>query len=157
MCQDVATMDAISPGQRLPDKPMEAQPSNPTGWREEVDHNGQRWNVSPTGQRLKIGGTIGPGAPKKEVRQRALRGADASIKWALRIMESERPDDDPTRIKAAELLLRYGLGTQDQVELAKPEDTIRALGKALAVANINPELAEAIGHTFARELGIESD
>jgi len=154
MCQDVATMDAISPGQRLPDKPMEAQPSNPTGWREEVDHNGQRWNVSPTGQRLKIGGTIGPGAPKKEVRQRALRGADASIKWALRIMESERPDDDPTRIKAAELLLRYGLGTEDKVEVAKPDELARTLANVLLESGMSLEDVAKIADRFAEAQGI---
>lgn len=154
MCQDVATMDAISPGQRLPDKPMEAQPSNPTGWREEVDHNGQRWNVSPTGQRLKIGGTIGPGAPKKEVRQRALRGADASIKWALRIMESDRADDDPTRIKAAELLLRYGLGTEDKVEVAKPDELARTLANVLLESGMSLEDVAKIADRFAEAQGI---
>ena len=145
-------MDAISPGQRLPDKPARDEPSNP--FREEVDATGQRWRVGPDGSRLKIGGTIGPGAPKKEVRQRALRGADASIKWALRIMESERPDDDPTRIKAAELLLRYGLGTQDQVELAKPDELARTLANVLLESGMSLEDVAKIADRFAEAQGI---
>jgi len=69
-------------------------------------------------------------------------------------MESERPDDDPTRIKAAELLLRYGLGTEDKVEVAKPDELARTLANVLLESGMSLEDVAKIADRFAEAQGI---
>jgi len=135
-----------------PDKPAGSEPVNP--FRIETDDSGQKWRVGPDGSKLKVGGTIGPGAPKKEVRELATKGAHSSVKWALRVMDSNLPDSDPTKIKAVELLLRYGLGTSDEVELTNEKQTLEALVRSLQ-GEVESEQAKRIAAKFADILGIK--
>lgn len=90
------------------------------------EKSGPRLERQERGGALWVGGhpspTPGPGRPSSELRAR-LRGS-----LAERIAVIEEIADDPAarpsdRLRAAELLLRFGLGTSDELSLdAGPDD-----------------------------------
>lgn len=134
-------------------KPVGSEPVNP--YREEVDANGQRWRVGPDGSKLKIGGTIGPGAPKKEIRAKALKLSEDYLKRAAKVLnDPERSDDDPTVLKYGEAALRYGLGTSDEVEIANERQTLEAMARALQ-GEVDSDTAMRIAAKFADHLGLK--
>ena len=114
--------------------PAGSEPKTPKGYRVPAHGCGL----------LKEGGSNGGGRPKKEVRERTLKGYDRhALPWAERVMsDSKIADDHPIKAQAANLLARFGLGTEDKVSLANDE----------VPANLSQVLASHAGETLTLDL-----
>ena len=132
------------------------EPGNP--YRIETDATGQKWRVGPDGSRLKVGGTIGPGAPKKEVREKWLKLANKpSLEWAIRILSNPGiTDSDPVKLKAIELSLAYGLGKQDEKVEMKSAQVFEGYSRRLTAKGWTPEEVGQLAADVASDLAIAS-
>lgn len=92
------------------------------------------------------GNAFGAGRPKTLLRKRLLDGADKTAQYWLDVAKGEKVivvpgfgnNEDTTRRpnheergKAFETLLRYGLGTQDEVLMLQNSDVFEAFGTVL--------------------------
>ena len=147
---------------------MGAEPESPNSWHEETDAKGQRWNVSPTGQRLKIGGDhVRTGGPtKKEERDRVLglmtsaRKRDEAILrgWCLcpacKVKFDVQPQSDTILEGASNRVYRYGLGTADETTVLKSDGFIKAHARACADCNLDVETMLKLTEALNRHMGL---
>lgn len=104
--------------------------------------------------KLQVGNPKATGRPKRAIRERALSGAD---RLAIPILERIATDENSPpehKIRAAELLLRYGLGTQDEVQMVNAEQVLTEFAKVAASLGIEKDIAGLIVERGLESLGV---
>lgn len=101
------------------------------------------------------------GRPKKEVRDDTLQAVSRhALPWAMRVMANDDIlDDSPVKARAAEILFRFGLGTQDEVvkldDAKVPAAVAQVLGSLIG-QTMTKELAQAAANEMASLLGLQA-
>jgi len=102
--------------------------------------------------KLQVGNPKATGRPKKAIRDKALKGADASVDDDLRILATS--NDQVLRERAKDRLMRYGLGTQDEVQMMQPDQVLGEMAKALATLGVPKATAAEAVRMALESLGV---
>ena len=101
-------------------------------------HGGALMHGNPS---LNLIPTPGPGRPPSEVRKAARLAFEERIPTLARLADSAESDSD--KIKAIDILGKYGLGTLREMSTDEVQDKLRQT-IAILDANLSPEVAERI-------------
>lgn len=132
---------------QVQEKLVGAEPGNSA-----VSEDG-KWTLPAHGGKLKRG-NIGPGRPKKEIRDLALRGAESAVKQDLKTLADENAPSE-AKEKARDRLYRFGLGLKDEVQMQDREAFLRSLARATVRLKYSDADSAKLLEVVADELGIE--